>query len=115
MTEKEIEFIYQTVGSEIKKARISNGMSQEDFANLLGLSRASIVNIEAGRQRPSLHLLFEISRKTQTKIEDFLPKIPDEIVVSNKLESQIRSYSDGNEKTEEVLTKFLNQINSLKK
>jgi transcriptional regulator with XRE-family HTH domain len=53
---------YQEIGSRIRNARLLSGISQEILAAQLGLTRASIINIEKGRHRPSVHLLIEIVR-----------------------------------------------------
>ena len=50
-----MEAIYGNVGRRIKERREALGMSQEVLSVSLGLTRASIANIEAGRQRIMLH------------------------------------------------------------
>lgn len=47
-------------------------MSQEELAEKLDLSRASIVNIEKGRQHASLHLLIDLGRIFNVSLLDFL-------------------------------------------
>ena len=42
---------YLQFGKIVKCLRSGRGMSQEDLANRVGLTRTSITNIEAGRQR----------------------------------------------------------------
>jgi DNA-binding XRE family transcriptional regulator len=54
------------------------GINQSLFATMLDLSRSSIVNIEVGRQRTSLHLLYEISKITDTSLSELLTDlVPD--------------------------------------
>ena len=48
-------------------------MSQAKLAQELGLSRASVVNIEAGRQRTPLHVLWRIAEELQTDIALLIP------------------------------------------
>jgi DNA-binding XRE family transcriptional regulator len=74
MDEKEQKYLYESVGDNIKKFRNESGVNQQELANKLGLSRVSIVNIEKGRQHPSLHLLISIGRLFNVQLEDFLPK-----------------------------------------
>jgi transcriptional regulator with XRE-family HTH domain len=50
-TKKEIEPIYRQFGSKIESLRTALGLSQAELAKRVGLTRTSIVNIEAGRQR----------------------------------------------------------------
>ena len=46
------------------------GLSQEDLAKDLGISRQTISSIERGRYNPSLELAFTISNYFKTTIED---------------------------------------------
>ncbi len=41
------------IGQEIRKLRETTGMSQEELADMAGLSRPSIVNIEGGKRKVS--------------------------------------------------------------
>lgn len=74
MTEREKEAFYRNVGEMIKAARVKKKFNQGAFADALNLSRTSIVNIEKGRQRPALHLLFDIANFTDSSTEDLVPK-----------------------------------------
>ena len=47
----------ERVGRTIRMLRKSAGMTQADVAREIGLSRTSVVNIEAGRQRPTIDTL----------------------------------------------------------
>lgn len=49
--------IYKLFGQRLGAARISRDMTQAQLGKLIGLSRASVANIEAGRQRILLHQL----------------------------------------------------------
>lgn len=48
--EKFASDVLYTYGAGIKQAREQKGMTQEHLASLVGLTRSSIANIEAGRQ-----------------------------------------------------------------
>jgi DNA-binding XRE family transcriptional regulator len=50
-TLKPIEPCYRLFGARIEHIRCTFGMTQADLASKTGLSRPSIVNIEAGKQR----------------------------------------------------------------
>lgn len=57
--------------AELRKKR---GLSQEDLASVLGVSRQTIISIEKGRFDPSLPLAFAISRTFNLRIEEiFFP------------------------------------------
>jgi DNA-binding XRE family transcriptional regulator len=70
--------LYRNLGYKIRVARERMGINQSLFATMLDLSRSSIVNIEVGRQRTSLHLLYEISKITDTSLSELLTDlVPD--------------------------------------
>lgn len=74
MTKEEQKYLYEFVGNHIKYLRNKSGFSQDDLAKKLCKSRVSIVNIEKGRQHPSLHLLLDIAIIFNVKLDDFTPK-----------------------------------------
>jgi transcriptional regulator with XRE-family HTH domain len=55
MTNKKIEPCYRRFGKLLKQCRKAAKMSQQQMADAMALSRGSIANIEAGRQRIMLH------------------------------------------------------------
>lgn len=55
------EKIYQIFGRQLARAREECGLTQSELARRVNLSRASIANIEAGRQRVLLHQLGEFA------------------------------------------------------
>lgn len=50
-----LEPIYHTLAERIKAARKNSGMTQQELADAVGLTRVSIANIESGRQRLMFH------------------------------------------------------------
>jgi transcriptional regulator with XRE-family HTH domain len=52
------------VGKNIKEARIAIKLTQEEFAKHIGVSRASIANIEGGRHLPTIKNLIKIAQLT---------------------------------------------------
>lgn len=52
---REIEPTYTVLGMRIKQLREKKGLTQTDVAESVGLTRVSVTNIEAGRQRMVLH------------------------------------------------------------
>jgi len=65
MTE-EIEVVHRAIGARVQMIRETLGMTQDDLAKKIGYTRASIANIEAGRQRVPMHQLEEIARSLST-------------------------------------------------
>lgn len=67
-----VESCYQRLGSALRERRTIMGFTQETIANQLGISRTSLVNIEAGRQRIALHDVFAFSSALQIAPEKIL-------------------------------------------
>ncbi len=59
-------------GKNIKIERIRNDYSQEQLAELLGVSPRTISLIENGLQHPKLFLALRIAKVLKTDITDFL-------------------------------------------
>lgn len=49
--------LYRAIGAQLAAARKQRGVRQADLAAAVGLTRASITNIEAGAQRIQVHTL----------------------------------------------------------
>jgi transcriptional regulator with XRE-family HTH domain len=52
---KQIESVYAQFGERIESVRKTLGLTQDELGKRIGHKRASISNIEAGRQRILLH------------------------------------------------------------
>lgn len=75
--------IYSKFGAILAKTREAAGLTQQDLANAIGLSRTSITNIEKGRQGVSIITLYELSEVLKVKPERLLP---DAFGLEDKLE-----------------------------
>ena len=53
--------LYREIGRRIRRLRKAAGQTQEQLATQVGVSRASIANIEAGRQNFLLHNIYAIA------------------------------------------------------
>ena len=53
--------------SELRKTRC---MTQQDLADLLGVTRQTIISLEGGRYNPSITLAFKLARVFDLHIED---------------------------------------------
>ncbi len=114
MTDKEKNILYQSVGNQIKIFRNKSGFSQKFLADSLKLSRASIVNIEKGRQHASLHLLVDLSRIFNISITEFLAvySSDENAIISNfsKIEKEIIRTTKGKDSIK--VSKFLKELAS---
>lgn len=71
--------LYKIVGEKIKAKREKLQITQKHLSENLGISRASVSNIEVGRHQVTLANLYDISKILKIDICDLLPKY-DEIV-----------------------------------
>ncbi len=65
--------VYEAIGSAVATARRARGISQDDLAAALGLSRGSVSNIEAGRQKMLVHTLMRAAQHLGVPVARFIP------------------------------------------
>lgn len=65
--------IYERVGRRIKDLRVKNGFTQEELALKLDVSRMTMANLEAGRQRPSLVQILILMKTLNVSSHELLP------------------------------------------
>ena len=53
--------VYRVLGAAVAQRRRSLGLTQEDLASRVGMTRASLANIETGRQGVLLHQVYELA------------------------------------------------------
>ena len=56
--------------NRLEELRRGRGLSQEELAGALEVSRQTIISLEKGRYNPSILLAFRIARYFVTSIED---------------------------------------------
>jgi putative transcriptional regulator len=56
--------------NRVKAARKDKGITQEDLAGLLGVSRQSIISIESSRYVPSTILSLKLAKFLNKKVEE---------------------------------------------
>lgn len=69
------EQLYRTIGRRLRERRDSMGVSQGRLAKQVGILRTSVTNIEAGRQRPPVHLLYRLALALNIDVPQLLPDI----------------------------------------
>lgn len=67
--------LYIELGANIRAARERAKLDQATLADAVGLVRTSITNIERGRQRPQLHVIYAIADVLKVSISDILPRV----------------------------------------
>jgi transcriptional regulator with XRE-family HTH domain len=90
--------LYEQFGRHLRKARKTAGLTQEQVAERVKLTRTSITNIERGRQHIVLHQLFLLASAVGVSPQDLLPdsKMALEELLPDELES-LRAASDDEE------------------
>ncbi len=65
--------LYRTLGAMIRRRRKTLGLTQAKLAGDLGISRASVANVETGRQKILVHQLYRYAKALEMSVVDFLP------------------------------------------
>jgi transcriptional regulator with XRE-family HTH domain len=108
--------LYGEVGRRLRQARVTQGLSQERLAQQLGVSRASVVNIEAGRQRAPLHLLWQFSEALGTDLSLLVPRREElsptgkETALDPAMVKQIREAANNDPDAVKVLTRLASKL-----
>ena len=58
------------LSTKLKENRESKGLKQADLAELVGVRRETIVNLEKGKYNPSLKLAMDIAKVFHTTVEE---------------------------------------------
>ena len=74
----DVEKLYREIGRKIKEWRERRGLTQELLASQVLLTRASIANIEKGRQKLPLHTLINIAVALEMQPASLLPELAGE-------------------------------------
>ncbi|MGI4791105.1 MAG: helix-turn-helix domain-containing protein [Janthinobacterium lividum] len=103
------------MGQKVREGRkrITPSLSQDKLAHLLGISRASVVNIEAGRQHAPLHLLWQIADVLDVDVIKLIPQ-PDELLtgagIPTQLNESMRKHIESESKNNPALEKSLTNV-----
>lgn len=114
----EFDDLYRELGRKIREARERQGpkISQDKLSKRLKISRASVVNIEAGRQHAPLHLLWQIAEVLGTDLSLLIPRREELLAPTGSVQldkdmmKQIEEAANGNAETAKVLTGFVSKL-----
>ncbi|MEO9474605.1 MAG: helix-turn-helix transcriptional regulator [Cyclobacteriaceae bacterium] len=101
-SDSDIDSLYEHIGSRIKDIRQKHELNQKDFGEKVNLSRASIVNIEKGKQRPTIHFLYFVCALFKEDIGKLFPPY------MTKFDQKVNKYAP-REKDLEALEDLLNE------
>ncbi|KUP25800.1 helix-turn-helix transcriptional regulator [Paenibacillus sp. DMB5] len=68
-----LDIIYEDIGKRIRKVRENSKLTQEELAKLVNLTRASITNIERGKQKIPIDNLYYFAIVLNVDIFSLLP------------------------------------------
>lgn len=72
LNKEDQDIFYKKLGEFIRAARKKSGLTQDDVADHLGLTRVSIVNFEQGTQKIQLHALLELAGLLNINVSELL-------------------------------------------
>jgi transcriptional regulator with XRE-family HTH domain len=103
--------IYEILGRAVSARRDELKLTQQALADKIGLSRASVANIESGRQKVLLHQVYKLVRALGLKsITELLPAAP-LVAAASKSELGIAlSRSDLSEDERASVNQFLQVV-----
>ena len=106
---QQIDLLYSVLGERIKAARKLKKFNQTKFAKLIGISRPSLVNIEKGRQRAPLHVIYYIADLLDLIVIDLLPSKEEfeESDINRRIQQTIQDNSAGDLEMEKKLSEFV--------
>lgn len=116
-----MDTFYKKLGAKIKKLREQTGLSQEELAKFLGISRVSLSQIENGMRKISAEELSKLSKIFNISTDILLDLKQDvevilekkkEIVPKEKKEIRISVPQKNLKKFKEVLLYILNKVGS---
>jgi transcriptional regulator with XRE-family HTH domain len=101
--------LYRAVGARLRERRVALGMTQAELAQASGILRTSITNIEAGRQKAPLHVLYSICSALNVVTAAILPANADVLPLTEVTYSFNSLDADVPPKTAELLKQLLEE------
>ncbi|MDP9474222.1 MAG: helix-turn-helix domain-containing protein [Actinomycetota bacterium] len=69
------KLLYTTIGERLRRRRVETNTTQAQLADEVGVLRTSVTNIEAGRQKLPLHLLYKLCAALDVEVSYVLPTV----------------------------------------
>lgn len=105
--------LYQILGQRIKSRREELNMNQNDLGEKVNIGRASISNIEQGRQKPPLSVIYKICHELDVDVHTILPTYKEIEKQINQVENtSLKQYYDQynlDDNTKDLIDKLLNK------
>ncbi|MGB0065764.1 MAG: helix-turn-helix transcriptional regulator [Terracidiphilus sp.] len=68
-------WVNRGAGQRVAEARRRAGLTQRELAQQIKMSRASVANIEAGKQPVQIQMIFELAERLHVQPADLIPAI----------------------------------------
>ena len=101
--------IYGRLGILVRQHRKRLDMNQQTLGRAIGLSRASVANIETGRQHIPLHHLYRLAAALRVDPQTLLPGAARD-GVPPKADREIRSSLDLSERQQATIAQVVDSI-----
>lgn len=107
--------LYQEIGNAIKKRRKELNIKQSDLVSSYGkISRSSLSNIEKGKQKTPIHVIYHLCKALDIDIHEILPTYSeiDEKLLSEK--NPLNKYMESTEiddKTTKLIKNLIRKSN----
>jgi DNA-binding XRE family transcriptional regulator len=85
MRTEEQDVFYTRLGELVRRRRRERHLTQEKLAELWNLNRTTVVNIEKGRQRISVHQVVVLANHLGCQVQDLIPQLEEVRVLSAEL------------------------------
>ena len=72
-----MESVYEIVGRNLSQIRQRQGLNQTELASRIKMTRASVSQIEKGKQRVSIEVLYKMAEALEVSVHDILPPLAD--------------------------------------
>jgi len=111
------EKFYEELGGLIKTERLTRKITQDDLAYQLDLTRASIINLEKGRHKPSVYQIIIIAKYFNMDYTKLIPmpiNIPGEEkkkIASADLSKMVSDQGEVDSSTKKTIQDFLSAVN----
>ena len=79
------------LGNAIRKARMEKNLSQEELAEIVGITPTHMKHIESGHRNPSVDILFKLTRILYLSLDGLIFDEPESSVEYNYAEILLKS------------------------
>lgn len=102
--------LYEVLGQRVRQVRERQQLKQEDLAARVGMSRATITQVENGQQKVHLQSLYLIAAALGAAIADLLPTISELSSTDRDILARVSSDPNLKDDGRAALTEFFGKL-----